>query len=48
MSVMEVTFTKLEGRRYLMTVVRERGPERLGEFAAPPATHPGAQIGVGT
>jgi hypothetical protein len=24
---MEVTFTKLEGRRYLMTVVRERGPE---------------------
>ena len=27
MSVMEVTFTKLQGRRYLMTVVRERGPE---------------------
>jgi len=27
MSVMEVTFTKIEGRRYLMTVVRERGPE---------------------
>ncbi len=27
MSVMEVTFTKLGGRRYLMTVVRERGPE---------------------
>ena len=24
---MEVTFTKLPGRRYLMTVVRERGPE---------------------
>ncbi len=27
MSAMEVTFTKLEGRRYLMAVVRERGPE---------------------
>ncbi len=27
MSVMEVTFTKLQGRRYLMTVVRDRGPE---------------------
>ena len=27
MAGMEVTFTKLEGRRYLMTVVRERGPE---------------------
>ena len=24
---MEVTFTKLQGRRYLMTVVRDRGPE---------------------
>jgi hypothetical protein len=24
---MEVTFTKLEGRRYLMAVIRERGPE---------------------
>jgi hypothetical protein len=24
---MEVTFTKAEGRRYLMTVARERGPE---------------------
>lgn len=27
MSVMEVTFSKLSGRRYMMTVVRERGPE---------------------
>jgi hypothetical protein len=27
MSVMEVTFTKLTGRRYEMTVVRERGPQ---------------------
>ena len=27
MAVMEVTFTKLKGHRYLMTVVRERGPE---------------------
>ena len=25
--IMRVTFTKLEGRRYLMTAVRERGPE---------------------
>jgi hypothetical protein len=27
MWVMEVTFSKLSGRRYLMTVVRERGPQ---------------------
>jgi len=27
MWVMEVTFSKLSGRRYMMTVVRERGPE---------------------
>ena len=27
MRSMEVTFTKAEGRRYLMTVARERGPE---------------------
>lgn len=27
MRPMEVTFTKAEGRRYLMTVARERGPE---------------------